>query len=150
MEREIKKSTVHFIGSLDKVCCNAITEIILTDEVIITDERIRHIVERRGQAFYNEYREYFSEIIASPDYIFQDEREHTILVCKSVHHKGASVNLVVRLVVEGENPQFKNSVITAVKENDKRFAQRLRNNAPIFSRIDNHKSHCYNKNMDSE
>jgi len=128
---------LHFIGRLDKALYAAITEKILTDEVIITDERIQHIIERRGQAFYDEYHAYFPLIIEAPDYIFHDDRENTALVCKSFQHKGVSVNLAVRLVVEGDNPQFKNSIITAVKENNKRFAQRLRNNAPIYSRVDN-------------
>ena len=150
MEQENKQSTAHFIGRLDTTFCSTIAENILTDEVIITDERIQHIIERRGRTFYDEHCAYFPEIIASPDYIFQDNRAHTILVCKSFRHKGASVNLAVRLVVEGDNPRFKNSIITAVKEGNKRFAQRLRNKVPIFSRIDKHTSTCYNKNTDSE
>ena len=46
------------------------------------------------------------------------------------------MNLVLRLVVEGDDPTFKNSIITAVGENEKRFAQRLRNNDPIYKKVD--------------
>ena len=67
---------MHFIGRLDKVLYTAITEKILTDEVIITDERIQHIIERRGQAFYDEYHAYFPLIVATPDFIFRDDREN--------------------------------------------------------------------------
>lgn len=128
---------MHFIGKIDMNIYKPISDKILSDEVIITDERIQHIVERRGQVFYDEYYDYFPEIINAPDYIFRDEHKNSALVCKSFTHKGTSVNLVVRLVVEGNNPQFKNSVITAVKENNKRFEQRLRNHTPIYCRFDN-------------
>lgn len=40
--------------------------------------------------------------------------------------------MVLRLAVEGENQEYKNSIITAIKENDKRFLQRLRNNEPVY------------------
>jgi hypothetical protein len=44
--------------------------------------------------------------------------------------------LVLRLAVEGDNFDYKNSIITAIKENEKRFAQRLRNNTPIYKKVD--------------
>ena len=43
--------------------------------------------------------------------------------------------MVLRLAVEGENPAYKNSIITAIKENDKRFTQRLRNNQPVYQKL---------------
>ncbi|MDE7389888.1 MAG: hypothetical protein K2M82_02985 [Lachnospiraceae bacterium] len=127
---------VHKIGNIDIEKFKAITDKkILTNQVIITDNRIKHIIERRGQDFYNEYGKYFSDILANPDYIFKDDKENTALVSKSFVHKGSTVNLVLRLVVEGENPEYKNSIITAIKESNKRFAQRLRNNEPVY-RVD--------------
>ena len=108
---------------------------IITNEVIITEDRIQHIIQRRGKAFYDEYHEYFADILADPDYIFKDERDNTALVCKTIQEKGNSVNLVLRLAVEGENPAYKNSIITAIKENNKRFTQRLRNNQPVYQKL---------------
>lgn len=124
---------VHRIGVIDKEKYKRVTEKeIITDEVVITDNRINHIVERRGQAFYDEYSRYFSEILENPDYIFKDSKEDTAVVSKTIVHNGANVNLVLRLAVEGENQEYKNSIITAIKENDKRFLQRLRNNEPVY------------------
>ena len=37
------------------------------------------------------------------------------------------INLVLRIVIETDNPEYKNSIITAIGESEKRFAQRLRN-----------------------
>ena len=109
---------------------------IITDDVIITDDQIQHIINRRGQNFYDEYNEYFPEIISNPDYIFEDKKENTAIVVKSFIHKNTNINIILRLVVSGDNPEYKNSVITVIKENNKRFAQRLRNNVPIYKNVD--------------
>ena len=105
---------------------------IITDQVILTDNRKKHIIERRGQEFYDKY----SSLFADPDYIFKDKNENTALAAKTIDIDGFSVNIVLRLVVEGENPNHKNSIITAVCENNKRFSQRLRNTLPVYKRLD--------------
>lgn len=43
---------MHTIGKIDRNIYKCVTEDIVTDEVIITDERIAHIIQRRGQDFY--------------------------------------------------------------------------------------------------
>ena len=128
---------MHIIGKIDIEKYTDITNgTILTDEVIITNNRIEHIIERRGEQFYNEFKGCFSEIVEDPDYIFKDDAVNTAIVSKSYVHKGKTINLVLRLVVEGEDPSYKNSIITAVGENEKRFAQRLRNNIPVYRKVD--------------
>ena len=131
--KEMADSDVHKIGKIDIDKFKSVTnKKILTDEVVLTDNRIEHIIKRRGQAFYDEYSKYFSNIISAPDYISKDSKDDTAIISKTFMHKGVSVNLVLRLAVEGDNPSYKNSIITAIKESDKRFAQRLRNNIPVF------------------
>lgn len=109
---------------------------IITDQVILTENRKDHIIERRGEDFYDKYSPLFADIIADPDYIFKDKNDNTALVAKTFDVDGSSVNIVLRLVVEGENPNYKNSIITAVCENNKRFSQRLRNTTPVYKRLD--------------
>ena len=76
----------------------------------------------------------------NPDYIFKDKKINTALAAKSVNKDGSSVNIVIRLATEADDPEFKNSIITAVVEGRKRFEQRLRNNEPIYKRVvDNNK-----------
>lgn len=128
---------INEIGRLDLQFYQAVIgKHILSDEVILTENRELHIIERRGLAFYQKYRPYFGDIIARPDYIFLDDRPNTVLVCKSFVEDLRTVHLVIRLVVEGENPDYKNSIITAIEENDKRFCQRLRNRVPLYSKED--------------
>lgn len=109
---------------------------IITNQVILTNNQKDHIIQRRGKEFFDEYSPLFADIIADPDYIFKDKNPNTALVSKTVSDNGTSVNIVLRITVEGENPSHKNSIITAVKESKKRFAQRLRNNEPIYRKLD--------------
>ena len=125
------------IGKIDISKYQPITKNkIITDQVILTDNRKKHIIERRGQEFYDKYSSLFANIVADPDYIFKDKNENTALAAKIINIDGSSVNIVLRLVVEGENPNYKNSIITAVCENNKRFSQRLRNTPPVYKRLD--------------
>ncbi|MBQ8926756.1 MAG: hypothetical protein IJ055_00590 [Oscillospiraceae bacterium] len=109
---------------------------ILTSEVILTDNRMKHIIERRGQSFYDTFRSRFAEVLSDPDYIFKDQKASTAMAAKAFHHEGRVVNIVVRLCVEGDDPGYKNSIITVIGENEKRFAQRLRNHEPIYKKLD--------------
>lgn len=68
---------IHRVGTINREIYKCITEEIMTDEVIITDERIEHIRERRGDEFYDRYNKLFDEILRTPDYIFREKREHT-------------------------------------------------------------------------
>ncbi|MBR6523461.1 MAG: hypothetical protein IKT39_02480 [Clostridia bacterium] len=130
---------LQYIGKIDtEIYQKAASTKIITDEVIITNNQIKHIIDRRGQDFFDEYSEYFSKIVSNPDFIFKDKAENTAIATKTfVDKNNTSVNLVVRLAVEGDNEDYKNSIITAIKESDKRFKQRLRNNQPIYRRVDN-------------
>lgn len=125
---------VQTVGRIDIEKYRCITNHIITDEVIITPERIQHIRERRGADFLEKYEQYFPFILADPDYIFPDDRANTVIVCKVIGEGEDAINLVLRLVVEGDDPTYKNSILTAIRENKKRFAQRLRNNKPLYKK----------------
>ena len=132
MWQDKRNIEVYKIGKIDREIYKCITEDIRTDEVIITDERIEHIRERRGDEFYARYSSLFDEILRTPDYIFREKREHTALVCKRIVEDEKYVNLVLRIAIETDNPEYKNSIITAIGESEKRFAQRLRNNIVLY------------------
>lgn len=125
---------VQTVGRIDIEKYRCITNHIITDEVIITPERIQHIRERRGADFLEKYERYFPSILTDPDYIFPDDRANTAIVCKVIGEGEDAINLVLRLVVEGDDPTYKNSILTAIRENKKRFAQRLRNNKPLYKK----------------
>ena len=63
-------NNVHYIGKLNLEIYKCVTDDIVTDEVIITDEQIAHIKERHPTV-YERYGKYLTEIIENPDYILE-------------------------------------------------------------------------------
>lgn len=125
------------IGKIDISKYQPVTkDKILTDLVVLTNNRKDHIIERRGQVFFDKYFPMFADIITDPDYIFKDKNKNTALAAKLISDSKHSLYICLRLVVEGENPDFSNSIITAVFENGKRFSQRIKNNPPIYKKLD--------------
>lgn len=111
---------MQYIGKINKELFKAISKNIMTDEVVLTEKQRNHIEERHPRIL-SKYEKYFCEIIENPDYILKDNlRNNTALILKTIKNKNiqgkviGSVNLVLRLAVEGENINNKNSIITCI------------------------------------
>ena len=126
---------MRLIANIDKEIYSCITKDIRSDKVILTNTQKDHIIERRGQDFFDRFSPYFSQIAEDPDYIFRDKKhDNTAIACKTLEDNGKNVHLVIRLAVEGDDAGRENSIITALIESDKRYQQRLRNNSPLYKR----------------
>lgn len=73
---------VHIIGRIDREIYRCVTENIVTDEVIITDERIQHIKLRHPNDF-EKYCDYMNDIVTNPEYIIETNKPNTALILKS-------------------------------------------------------------------
>lgn len=123
------------VADIDIAKYSSIAPNIRSSAVVLTDNQIEHIIKQRGQDFYDKYNAYFQEIAEDPDYIFPDPNHpNTAIACKTLLIDGANVHLVIRLAVTGDDPELENSIITALYENPKRYAQRLRNKIPLYKK----------------
>ena len=123
------------IADIDINKYSVIASGIRSSTLILTDNQKEHIIKRRGQAFFDKYERYFGGIAEDPDYIFPDKNHpNTAIACKTLNVDGANVHLVIRLAVQADAPAFENSIITVLVENSKRYAQRLRNNKPLYKK----------------
>ena len=104
---------------------------IRTDEVVITDERIEHIRQRHPNDF-ERYAQYMAEIVEAPDYILEANRPNTAFLLKAFEEDGERFQLILRLAVEGEKPEYKNSVITFLKVEEKRYRRYLRTKKVLY------------------
>ncbi len=109
---------VHLVGKLNKDIYKCITNDIVTDEVIITGERIGHIKERHPND-YERYYGYLKEIVEHPQYIIETNRPYTALILKEFMEGGEQFKTVMRLTASHDDPDYKNSIITFMKINDK-------------------------------
>lgn len=123
---------VHSVGKIDRDIYKCITEDIVTDEVIITDERVAHIKERHPSD-YEKYYGYLKEIVEHPDYIIEANKLNTALILKEIiESKEKQFKTVLRLTTSTDNPDFKNSIITFMKINEKEWRRLIKNKKILY------------------
>lgn len=124
---------MHIVGKIDREIYKCITKDIVTDEVIITDERIQHIKERHPKD-YEEVIINMSETLKHPEYILQDVRPDTGLVIKSIENSDENVQTVLRIHTSKDEKEYKNSVISCWKISSKRLQNYLRNKQILYKK----------------
>lgn len=121
---------MHKVGRINRDIYKCITDDIATDEVIITDERIAHIKERHPNDYERYYR-YLREIVTHPQYIVETNKPYTALILKEFADEEEQFKTVLRLTTSHDNPEFKNSIITFMKINDKEWRRILKNKVSV-------------------
>lgn len=122
------------VGNLDRKIYGCVTTDIVTDEVVITEKQIEHIKERHPNDF-ERFEVYFKEIVEKPDYIIESPKPRTALVLKEIIVGENEVfKMVVRLATSEDNPEYKNSIITFMKIDDKEWNRLLRNKKILYKR----------------
>lgn len=102
-----------------------------TSEVIITDERIAHIQSHHPQD-YSLFEQYGREAIFSPDFLVQDEKNFgTVFAIKRLPE--TNLNVVVRLVLESDDPDYKNSVMTFYRIRDRNLKKLFEKNPLLYT-----------------
>ena len=111
---------VHTVGKIDRDIYRCITGDIVTDEVVITDNQMQHILHRHPEV-YKEIINYFSDIIQKPDFIIEDKHENTGLVIKKIKTKKEYAQIVLRICTSYDDPNYKNSIISCWEISEKRL-----------------------------
>ena len=126
-------AAVHEIGKIDVAIYRCVTPQIITDKVIITEERIEHIKERHP-GDYERFFAYIPQIVADPDYIIADKRPNTAIVLKEIIESGEHFRLSLRLVIPEDNPGYKNSVLTFLKIREKEWNRLINNKTVLYKK----------------
>lgn len=103
-----------------------------TNEVIVTRERLRHILERHPDDF-ELFETYGVECIENPDYIIKNNKnEGTIFVVKKLGD--TNLNAIVRVVLEKDQEELKNSVMTFYRIRDKNLKKLIKRNKLLYKK----------------
>ena len=119
------------IGHIDIEKYRGVSPHIRTDEVIITEERIAHIMARHPNDF-ERFAQYLRYIVESPDYILEANKPHTAFLLKEFLSEGEKFQVILRLSVEVDAPGYKNSGITFLRGEDKRYRRYLRTKKILY------------------
>ena len=98
---------VHLVGKINRNIYRCITEDIVTDDVIITENQMQHILDRHPEA-YKEVIDYLSDIIQEPDLIIKDKHKNTGLVVKKIKTGNEYAQMVLRICTSNDDPNYKN------------------------------------------
>ncbi len=111
-------------------------EKIVTENVILTYERLKHIQEHHP-GDYEKYGSYIEEILSSPDYIIEDNKNiDTVLFLKTIKENEKNIQIVLKLNTNVNEKDKQNSILTFWKIKDKTYRQLIRNKEIIYSRLD--------------
>ena len=128
---------MQYIGKINTEYFKKISDNIY-HEVILTDKQREHIIKRYPEVL-EKYEKYFTEIIEYPDYILKDKtRDYTALLLKTIEKSETrgTVNLVIRLAVEGDNLGNKNSIITCIPIGENGLKTYKKNGDIIWKKTD--------------
>lgn len=124
-------SDVHKIGEIDIEKYKCVTNDILTNEVVITDPQIAHIKLRHPND-YERYFKYVTEILKYPDYILEANKPNTAFILKHITDNDKRYQLILRLKTSNDPQHYKNSVITFLKVEEKRYNRYLRTKKILY------------------
>lgn len=131
--KETEGIEVHVVGRINIEIYKCITVDIVSDEVIITDNQIQHIMDRHPNS-YERFSSYFKEIIEDPDYIIEANKPYTALVLKEIKAENEEFKMVLRLATSKDMPGYKNSIITFMRINEKEWKRLLRNKKVLYKK----------------
>lgn len=131
---------MQYITKLDRNKLEKYKKRLITEEVILTDERLYEHILLFHENEYKELRPYLKSIIDNPDYIIEDNRhEDTMIYLKQIKNIEKNGRVVIKLALGQDKEHNKNSIITMMKLNNRTWNQTLKNRGKIIWKNKNKK-----------
>ena len=122
------------IGKIDKNMIGKYKTKIITEQVILTNERLENHVLIYHKEEYEQIKKYIRKIIESPDIILEDiAHEDTLIFLKHILEIDKKARIVVKLATDPNYKIYnKNSIITIMRQRNKSWEQTLKNKGKII------------------
>lgn len=105
---------------------------IRTPEIIITDEREKHIRERHPED-YALFKDFGIEAVTNPDVVLRDMKNAgTVFMIRRLER--SNLNVVVRVVLETDNPEYKNSIMTFYRLRERNLEKLIEKNKLLYNK----------------
>ena len=121
------------IGRIDREIFRCIAEDIVTEEVVMTDNQLEHILQRHPEVF-PAVLDVLRDTLRDPDYIIEDKHPYTGLVVRRLETGSESLQVVLRICTSEDQPGYKNSVISCWEISERRLKNYLRNKKILYNR----------------
>lgn len=127
---EKEKQELHYIGKLDKTKLGKYSNKIITDEVVLTDERKQHIFEDH-QNDYEKIIKNIDRVVLNPNEIIEDIKNSDTVFFIGKLEKN-NLNVVVKLNTTNSQKHPQNSVMTAWIIRDRNLKKLQEKNKIIY------------------
>lgn len=124
---------MQYITNLDRKKLGIYESKLITEEVILTDERLYEHILLFHEEEYKQLKPYIKSIIEEPDYIVEDNRhDDTMIYLKEIDDIGKNGRVVIKLALGKNKEHNKNSIITLMKLNKRTWNQTIKNRGNII------------------
>ena len=124
---------MQYITKLDKKKLGEYEKRVITEDVILTEERLYEHILLFHEDEYKQLRPYIKNIIENPDYIVEDNRhEDTMIYLKQIEDIGKNGRVVIKLALGQDEEHNKNSIITMMKLNKRTWNQTIKHRGKII------------------
>lgn len=121
------------VGKINMKIFKNISYNLITDEVILTNERYLHIIEGHKEDFMI-YSNMLSQIIIKPNYILEDyKNKYTVMVIKKIENNN-NINVIIRLAIAEDLIHNKNSIMTMYRIREKNLKKLMEKNKVIYKK----------------
>ncbi len=124
---------MQYITNLDKNKLGEYGDKIITEEVVLTNERLYQHILLLHEEEYKQLKPYIKGIIENPDYIIEDNRhDDTMIYLKEIRDIEKNGRVVIKLALGEDEDHNKNSIITLMKLNKRTWKQTIKNRGKII------------------
>lgn len=116
------------VGKIDRTIYSCVTEDIITNRVVLTKNRIKHVKDKHGND-YKSLKKYLKKAVEKPDYILEDKRPYTAVVLKIIC--GHRLLIVLRVATHLDT-NYMNSIITFFKTDQYRWDRYIRRKKILY------------------
>lgn len=116
------------VGKIDRTIYSCVTEDIITNKVVLTKNRIKHVKDKHGNDYKN-LKRYLKKVVEKPDYILEDKRPYTAVILKRV---GEHRLLLALRIATHLDKNYKNSIITFFKIDKYRWDRYIRRKKILY------------------
>ena len=122
---------VQIVGKINIATYRCVSAEIVTDEVVMTEERIEHIRKQHPND-YERFCTYIPRMIAEPDYIVQANKANTAVILKEIEENGEKFKLILRIKMQHDPADYLNSVLSFSHLGDTTWRKTLKNKKILY------------------
>ena len=131
-KEDIALNKIRSLGKIKKEVIEKEFGKIQTDEIVVTDERARHIKARHPED-YALFQKYGAETVNDPELIIRDGKNNgTVFMIRKL--PDTNLNVVVRVALETDEEGLKNSVMTFYRIRERNLKKMIEKNSVLIKK----------------